>query len=675
MANRLAGSSSPYLLQHADNPVDWWEWGTRRSPRRGAATCRSCSRSATPPATGATSWRTSRSRTTSVAAVAQRRLRRGQGRPRGAARRRRRLHGRDQGAHRSGRLADDRVLTPDGEPFFAGTYLPKHAAARAAGQRSARSWARPQRERGARRGRARRASSCASAPGRRRPHAVDADVLRRAPRRRLRSTFDEARGGFGGAPKFPPSMVLEFLLRHHARTGSADALAMVARTCEAMARGGIYDQLGGRLRPLLRRRRLGRAALREDALRQRAAAAGLRALVARDRRRRWPSGWPRETADFLLRDLRTDEGGFASRARRRHATGVRGADLRVDPGAARRGARRRRRRAGGRPARASPRRAPSSTGSSTLQLPVDPDDPAWWAATREPAARRPAPTRPQPGRDDKVVAAWNGLAIAALAEAGALLARPDWSPRRERGRRFVLDAHRRRRPAAPHVARRGRSGTAPAVLEDYGDLAEGLLALHQATGAARWLRRRRDRCSTPRCGLRRRRRRASTTPPTTPRPLFARPRDPPTTPSRPGASALAGALLTLRGAHRVDAAPRRRRGGARRLRAAWRSSTRGSPGGPWRWPRPRSPARCRSRSSATGRTPGAAGGGPGQHLARSRRAVRGAGRPRAADAGGPAARRRAGQRLRVPRGRLRAADHDPGPAAGPLVAAGTGSAR
>lgn len=61
----------------------------------------------------------------------------------------------------------------------------------------------------------------------------------------LTREYDPQRGGFGGAPKFPPSMVIEFLLRHHARTGAEGALQMAADTCERMARGGIYDQLGG----------------------------------------------------------------------------------------------------------------------------------------------------------------------------------------------------------------------------------------------------------------------------------------------------------------------------------------------------------------------------------------------------------------------------------------------
>ncbi|MGL5866358.1 MAG: hypothetical protein ACRCYX_10900, partial [Dermatophilaceae bacterium] len=94
--------------------------------------------------------------------------------------------------------------------------------------------------------------------------------------------------------------------------------------------------------------------------------------------------------------------------------------------------------------------------------------------------------RPQPARDDKVVTAWNGLAIAGLADAGALLGRPDLVAAAAGAARFVLDVHlvggRLRR-----TSREGQVSTAPAVLEDHGDLAEGLLALHQATGEAPWL--------------------------------------------------------------------------------------------------------------------------------------------------------------------------------------------
>jgi uncharacterized protein YyaL (SSP411 family) len=127
--------------------------------------------------------------------------------------------------------------------------------------------------------------------------------------------------------------------------------------------------------------------------------------------------------------------------------------------------------------------------SSTLQLARDPDDDdaqaQRWSSLRARLATVRA-QRPQPGRDDKVVAAWNGLAIAALAETGALLDRSDLVLAAERAAGLLLDVHwvggRLRR-----VSRDGVVGSPGAVLEDYGDLAEGLLTLHSVTGAARWL--------------------------------------------------------------------------------------------------------------------------------------------------------------------------------------------
>jgi uncharacterized protein YyaL (SSP411 family) len=125
-------------------------------------------------------------------------------------------------------------------------------------------------------------------------------------------------------------------------------------------------------------------------------------------------------------------------------------------------------------------------GASTLRLPADPEDPVRWMDMRRRlfAARG---QRAQPARDDKVVTAWNGLALAALAEAGVLLDRPVYLTAAVRCADLLLGRHlvgeRLRR-----VSRDGRVGDAPGVAEDYGDLAEGLLALHQATGSAHYLR-------------------------------------------------------------------------------------------------------------------------------------------------------------------------------------------
>ncbi len=481
MANRLAGSSSPYLLQHADNPVDWWEWSDEafdEARRRdlpvllsvGYAACHWChvmahesfedDEVAAVVNEGFVAVKVDREERPDVDAVYMAAVTALTG---------------------HGGWPMTCLLTPDGDPFFAGTYLPKPqllALLANAGE----VWGQ-QRERVLASG-ASVAEQLRLHTGPPAPSRLDAAVCGTAAAR-LRTTYDEARGGFGGAPKFPPSMVLEFLLRHHARTGSADAVAMARGTCDAMARGGMYDQLGGGFArysvdaawvvPHFEKMLYDNALLlRVYAHLWRATGDPLARRVAE------------ETADFLLRDLRTGEGGFASAL---------DADTVVDghshegltyawtPGqlvdvlGADDGER----------AAALLEVTAAGTfeaGASTLQLRTDPDDPAWWASTRETlfAARS---QRPQPSRDDKVVTAWNGLAVAALADAGVLLQRADLVAAAETAAAFVLDVH-----VVDGILRRtsrgGVVGTAPGVLDDHGDLAEGLLALHQATGSPRW---------------------------------------------------------------------------------------------------------------------------------------------------------------------------------------------
>jgi uncharacterized protein len=294
--------------------------------------------------------------------------------------------------------------------------------------------------------------------------------------------FDPAHGGFGRAPKFPPSMVLEFLLRQHERTASPTSLAMVDRTFEAMARGGMYDQLAGGFArysvdhawvvPHFEKMLYDNALL-------------LRAYLHWWRRTSAPLAErvARETAEFLLRDLATPDGGFAS-ALDADTDGVEGltyvwtpAQLRevldadADAAAA---------------LFAVTSDGTFEHGASTLQLLSDPDDPAQWEDLRMRlfAART---LRPQPARDDKVVTGWNGLAIAALAEAGVLLGEPRYVAAAVDCTELLLDRHvvdgRLRR-----TSRDGVVGAALGVLEDYGDLADGLLMLHQATADPVWLR-------------------------------------------------------------------------------------------------------------------------------------------------------------------------------------------
>ena len=276
-------------------------------------------------------------------------------------------------------------------------------------------------------------------------------------------------------------MVLEFLLRHHARTGSPDALLMAEGTFRAMAGGGIYDQLdGGFARysvdadwvvPHFEKMLYDNALLARVALHLwRATGRPLGRRVAL------------ETAEFLVRRLRTPEGGFSS-ALDADTEGVEGKFyvwnvatlvevLGADDAAW---------------AAAQFTVTDSGTfekGWSTLQRRSEPNDEARYERVRE-ALLAARAQRTAPARDDKVVASWNGLAIAALAEIGAALDRPDLVAAAVDAATLLLDVHvvdgglRR-------VSRGGHVGAPHAVLDDYANLAEGLTALYAVTADARY---------------------------------------------------------------------------------------------------------------------------------------------------------------------------------------------
>ncbi|HEY0814996.1 MAG TPA: thioredoxin domain-containing protein [Pseudonocardia sp.] len=485
MANRLSDATSPYLLQHADNPVDWWEWSDAafaEAARRdvpvllsvGYAACHWChvmahesfedAGVAEQLNAGFVAIKVDREERPDIDAVYM------------AA---------TQAMTGQGGWPMTCFLTPAGEPFHCGTYYPPTPLRGMPSFRQlldavTRAWSedgeRVRDAAGQIAGRLADASA-ATLP----PETLDGAALEDAVSG-LRTTFDEQTGGFGGAPKFPPSMVLEFLLRHHERTGSDEALRMATRTCERMARGGMYDQLTG-----------GFARYSVDAgwvvphfekmLYDNALLLRVYAHLARVTGSALALRTADETAAFLLRDLRTGEGGFAS-ALDADTDGVEGKTYAWTPaqlvdvlGAD----------DGMWAARLFSVTAAGTFehGASTLQLLADPDDPARYTRVRATlaAARN---KRPQPARDDKVVTAWNGLAIVALAEAGAALERPAWIDAAVAAAELLLTRHvvdgRLRRSS-----RDGRVGAAAGVLEDYAALADGLLALHQATGAARWL--------------------------------------------------------------------------------------------------------------------------------------------------------------------------------------------
>jgi uncharacterized protein len=298
----------------------------------------------------------------------------------------------------------------------------------------------------------------------------------------LLGDFDRRNGGFGGAPKFPPSMVLEFLIRHHERTGSVESLSIVEATADAMAGGGLYDQLaGGFARYSVDESWI--VPHFEKMLYDNALLLGVYTHLARLTDSRTYRRVAAETAEFLLRDLATAEGGFAS-SLDADTDGVEGLTYVWTP--------QQLTEALGEEDGAWAAElfgvTPEGTfehGTSTLRLLQEPDDFARFESVRVRLSAVRG-TRPQPGRDDKVVAAWNGLAITALAQAAVFFEEPEWLAAAGRAADLLVNLHvvdgRLRR-----TSRDGQVGDSVGVLEDYACLAEGLLALHQATGGKRWL--------------------------------------------------------------------------------------------------------------------------------------------------------------------------------------------
>ncbi|WP_407287763.1 thioredoxin domain-containing protein [Streptomyces sp. BP-8] len=496
MPNRLAHETSPYLLQHADNPVDWWPWSAdafEEARRRGVpvllsvgySSCHWChvmahesfedQATATLLNAHFVAVKVDREERPDVDAVYMEAV---------------------QAATGQGGWPMTVFLTPDAEPFYFGTYFPpapRHGMPSFGqvleGVRSA--WADRRDEVGEVAGRI-----VADLAGRSLTDSLPAD--RRPPRPEelhaalmgLTREFDAVRGGFGGAPKFPPSMALEFLLRHHARTGSEGALEMVQATCEAMARGGIYDQLGG-----------GFARYAVDATWTVPHFEKMlydNALLCRTYAHLWRSTGSDlarriavETADFMVRELRTDQGGFASAldADSDDGTGrhVEGAYYVWTPEQLRTVL-------GEKDAEFAAtyfgvtEEGTFEEGASVLQLP-DTDglaDAERLAAVKERLLAARA-ERPRPGRDDKVVAAWNGLAIAALAETGAYFDRPDLIQAATDAADLLVRVHMDWHARLHRTSRDGVPGANSGVLEDYADVAEGFLALASVTGEGVWL--------------------------------------------------------------------------------------------------------------------------------------------------------------------------------------------
>ena len=448
--NRLAAATSPYLLQHADNPVDWHEWGEDALARAraedkpillsiGYAACHWChvmehesfedEETARLMNEHFVCVKVDREERPDVDAVYM-----------------------DAVVALTGHGGWPLTvfLTPEGEPFVGGTYFPPEPRHGLPSFRQVlESVAEAYRERrGAVAEQARVLTAELGRAGRRAAsrEPLTSAILHEAAIA-LRSGFDSRWGGWGAAPKFPPASTIELLLRRGERE-------MTARTLDGMALGGMYDLLGGGFhRYSVDERWLVphfEKMLYDNALLASAYLHGW--LVLGTPRYR---GVVEETLDYVLRELSVEGGGFAS-SQDADTEGVEGltyswAEEEGAPGEL---------------------LEPFEHGRSVLRGELDPE-------TRERLLeiRR---GRPQPARDDKVITSWNGLAIAALAEAGRRLDRADYVAAATAAAELL---------ARDELRRSYRDGRAsgPGFLDDYANLANGLYELHVATGELRWL--------------------------------------------------------------------------------------------------------------------------------------------------------------------------------------------
>ncbi|GAA2807092.1 thioredoxin domain-containing protein [Nonomuraea dietziae] len=465
--NRLQHATSPYLQQHAANPVDWFEWGEEafeEARRRdvpllisvGYSACHWCHVMAHESFEDDETARLMNAHFVNVKVDREER-------PDVDAV----YMSATQAMTQHGGWPMTVFATPEGHPFYCGTYFPRPQFQRLlVGVHNAWTGDREQvLEQGSKVVEA--LNSGTALPGGALPTE---ETLERAVAN-LERSFDPARGGFGGAPKFPPSMVLEFLLRSGER-------AMSDRTLEAMARGGIYDQLGGGFArysvdaewvvPHFEKM------LYDNALLLRVYTHWWKATGAPLARR-----VALETADWLLREMRTPEGGFAS-ALDADSEGEEGRFYVWTPAQLR--------EALGEDAQWAVElfevKGTFEHGASVLQLLEDPDDTGRYERVR---ARLMAARdlRVRPGRDDKVVASWNGLVIAALAETGTVFERPDLVEAASAAAALLAGTHVTDGRLL-RTSRDGRPGHNAGVLEDYANLAEGLITLYGVTGETRW---------------------------------------------------------------------------------------------------------------------------------------------------------------------------------------------
>jgi uncharacterized protein len=489
--NRLAASASPYLLQHAHNPVDWYPWGEEALSRAraedrpillsvGYAACHWCHvmerESFEDPETAAdmnrdfVSIKVDREERPDVDAIYMDAV---------------------QAMTGQGGWPMTVFLTPDGRPFFAGTYFPnedRHGmpAFRRVLAGVAEAW----RER--RDEIEQQSSRVVEAIGRSTTLMASSDPLSddlwNGAVRALKSMFDPEWGGLRGAPKFPQPMALEVLLRAHAR-GDRDALAIVRHTLDRMAAGGIHDHVGGGFH---RYSVDGRWHVPhfEKMLYDNAQLARLYTRAWKVMGVTWFRTVAERTLEYLLREMRHPAGAFFS-SQDADTDGVEGLtytwtwDELVEAGgeavAAAMGATPDGNWEGTNVVWES---VPIATVASEHGIPVDELERRAQDTRR--ALVEVRARRAQPGLDDKILAAWNGLAIAAFAEAGAAFEEPRYVDAAQQAAEFVLT---NLRSEHGRLLRSWRDGVAggPGYADDYAMMADACLALAEATLDPRWI--------------------------------------------------------------------------------------------------------------------------------------------------------------------------------------------
>ncbi|MBW7932840.1 MAG: thioredoxin domain-containing protein [Gemmatimonadaceae bacterium] len=494
MPNRLAFERSPYLRQHMENPVDWYPWGDEafakaRSEHKpillsiGYAACHWCHvmahESFEDAGTAAlmnaafVNVKVDREERPDVDALYMRAV---------------------QALTRHGGWPMTVFLTPDGAPFFGGTYFPpddRHGlpAFRRVLAGIAEAW------------RTRRDEVTRSADSLRRiydesptpppPDAIDASVLADAARQAV-AQYDAQHGGFGGAPKFPPTMTLDFLLRRWARTGDEALLEVVRHTWDRMARGGVFDQVGGGfhrytvdgewLVPHFEKM------LYDNALLVRLGAHLWQATGDAEVR-----ATTETTLDWLAREMTSPDGGFYASldadseghegrfyvwtmSELEQALGDEAPLLSAYWGAS----------AGGNFEGRNILWRPTTNETFALRHGLSTSELARRVTAGRERLFASRTSRVRPARDEKIIAGWNGLMLRGVAEAARIFDDSRWRRLAVRAAEFL----------AAKMVHNGRAlrvhgsdaATLPGVLEDHAALGLGFLAVHSLTFDARWLK-------------------------------------------------------------------------------------------------------------------------------------------------------------------------------------------